>query len=180
MKIPALALGTIAMATAAALGQQARPQAHARLQVKTGLWEKTITNAQQGAMPLPDSVLSHMSPEQRARVEARMRAKQSTTTHQACLTDKDLDDLTVFEKPDPNCKPVSQTFTATEVDSQWECKLDDGITATGTLHVDILDSENANGTLHVVANGNGRQMVRDSKMTYKWLGSDCSKIHNEE
>ena len=194
MKIQAIALGTLAMATAAALGQQPRPQeqvrpqtqvrplVQVRPQVSTGLWEQTTTSTQQGATPMPDSVLSQLSAEQRARVEARMRANESnprTVTHQGCLTDKDLDNLFVFEKPDRGCKQTSQTLTATEVDTQWECTMEGGVTATGTLHVDVVDSENAHGTLHVVANSNGHEMVRDSKVTFKWLGSDCSKIHEQ-
>ena len=152
---------------------------HVRPRVKAGLWEQTITLTRQGAPPISDRVLSNLTPEQRARVEAQMRANQQprTTTHQACLTDKDLDSFRIFENSDPGCKETIRTSTGTEVDEQWECKMDDGITGKGTLHIDILSPESARGTVHMIADENGHHLVTDSRMTARWLGPDCSKMH---
>ena len=45
------------------------------------------------------------------------------------------------------------------------------------MHIDILSPESARGTVHIVADGNGQHMVTESKMTSRWIGSDCSKKH---
>jgi hypothetical protein len=163
----------MAVVTAVAVGQHVRPQ------VKTGLWEQTVTVTRQGALPMPDSVLSKLTPEQRARVEAQMRANQQprTNTSQACLTEKDLDSLKIFENSDPNCKQTVRTSTGTQIDAQWECRIEEGITGKGTMHIDIQSPESARGTVHIVADGNGQNMVTGSKMTSRWIGSDCSKKH---
>ena len=173
MKFIALGYTLIGMIAGIALGQQVRPQ------VKTGLWEQTITITRQGALPMPDSVLSKLTPEQRARVETQMRANQQprTNTSQTCLTEKDLDSLKIFENSDPNCRQTVRMSTGTQIDTQWECRIEEGISAKGTMHIDILSPESARGTVHIVADGNGQHMVTESKMTSRWIGSDCSKKH---
>ena len=173
MRFKAPGFAAITIMAAIAMGQHVRPQ------VKTGLWEQTITITRQGALPMPESVLSKLTPEQRARVEAQMGASQQprTITHQECLTEKDLDHFDIFEGPDPNCRQTVQSSTGTQIDTQWECKIDEGITGKGTMHIDILSAENARGTSHTVVDGNGQHMVTDSKMTSKWIGSDCGKMH---
>lgn len=173
MKPKAPSLVVMAMVSVIAAGQHVRPQ------IKTGLWEQSITISRHGALPMPDSVLSKLTPEQRARVEAQMGASQQprTTTHQECLTEKDLDRFSIFENPDPRCKQTIQSSTGTQIDAQWECKIEEGVTGKGTMHIDILSPESARATSHTVVDSNGRQIVSDSKMTSRWIGADCSGIN---
>ncbi|HTE88846.1 MAG TPA: hypothetical protein VK639_07845 [Terriglobales bacterium] len=44
------------------------------LNVKTGLWETTTTRITSGEIPIPAEMLARLTPEQRAKMEARMKA----------------------------------------------------------------------------------------------------------
>src|SRR5689334_10995600 len=65
------------------------------LNVKLGLWETTSTITTKGQVPVSDEMLSRLTPEQRARVEERMKAQAGdrTTTHtyKSCLTKEKLE-----------------------------------------------------------------------------------------
>ncbi len=178
MKAIILGLALTAVTAAAAQDKFVPPQ------VKTGLWEQTITMTRQGTLGLPESMLSRMTPEQRARAEARLKAGEQPYTHtetsQSCLTKKDIDDWRIFKSPDVSCKQLIVKSTGTELDAQWDCELQGGISGKGTVHFDILNPENARGTVHTIADGNGHHMVVDSKMSSKWIGSDCSKMRKNE
>ena len=50
------------------------------LNVKTGLWESTSTSTTVGQMPVPADLLAKLSPEQRAKFEARMKANSAPKT----------------------------------------------------------------------------------------------------
>jgi Protein of unknown function (DUF3617) len=154
-----------------------------RPQVKTGLWEQTITMTRQGILGMPEDVLSRLTPEQRARAEARLKTAEQPYTHsitsQSCLTEKDLEDWRLFKSSDISCKQKVINSTGTELDAQWDCQIEGGYTGKGTVHIDILSPESARGTAHTEAEGEGHRMVVESKMTSKWIGSDCSKIRNQ-
>ncbi len=45
------------------------------------------------------------------------------------------------------------------------------------MHIDFLSPESARSAVRIVADGKGQNMVTESKMTSKWIGSDCSKKH---
>lgn len=147
--------------------------------INPGLWEETITLTSRGSLSMPDSVLSQLTPEQRARVEARLKASAQpstrTSTEQQCVTAKDIEEMRVFNKPDASCKEVIRSSTGTQFDGQWQCGRD-GISGTGAIHFDILTPESARGTAHTVTNSNGHQSVTDSKIVSKWIGPDCGRL----
>jgi len=45
------------------------------LNVKPGEWESTISNDTRGQLPVPQEMIDKMSPEQRAKMEAMMKAR---------------------------------------------------------------------------------------------------------
>ena len=47
------------------------------LDVKTGQWESTMTGQTTGMPPIPDDVLNRMTPEQRAKIQAAMQAREA-------------------------------------------------------------------------------------------------------
>lgn len=177
--------GMILMAVvtmAAAAAAQSKP---VHPNVKVGLWEQTITVNRTGAMGLPESLLSRLTPEQRARVEAKMKADEANgsshkRTTQSCLTQKDLDNWDIYKTPDSNCHETVLKATSTAVDAKWECSAENGFSGTGTLHIDVDDTEHAHGTVHTIIDSNGHHMVVDSTMTSRWIGSDCSKMRKGE
>src|SRR5882724_1490051 len=73
MRTRTLIIGLVCLSSAAVwAGGKFQP-----LDVKTGLWETTTTNTHSGEMPLPAELLDRLTPEQRARMEARMKANSA-------------------------------------------------------------------------------------------------------
>jgi len=60
------------------------------LNIKTGLWQLTMTTTVSGRPPIPPEALARMTPEQRAKFEAAMKARAShgprTRTYKNCVT----------------------------------------------------------------------------------------------
>ena len=60
------------------------PQHGATLQplnIKPGLWEQTVNTTIAGEMPISTEMLNRLTPEQRARMEERMKANSAAHTH---------------------------------------------------------------------------------------------------
>ncbi len=64
------------------------------MNVKTGQCESTITSETSGQLPIPQEMLDKLTPEQRAKMEAAMKARggqgDCTTTYKRCVTNEDL------------------------------------------------------------------------------------------
>jgi hypothetical protein len=155
-------------------------QQHVRVSVKNGLWEQTVVTSRQSVPTMPESVLSKLTPEQRTRVETQIQSNREpkTDTHRSCLTDHDFDSLQILGSRNQGCKETAATSTETRVDEEWECKIGDGAIAKRTIHIDILSSETARGTVHVVADVSGRRIESDSQLTMRWIGAVCGKQRN--
>ncbi|HET7892993.1 MAG TPA: DUF3617 family protein, partial [Candidatus Sulfotelmatobacter sp.] len=84
----------------------AKPQAppNVKLQplnVKTGLWESTVTYTRTGQLPISAGTLARLTPAQRARLEERAKANagnSTTTTNQSCLKKEDLENPDFTDK----------------------------------------------------------------------------------
>jgi Protein of unknown function (DUF3617) len=169
---------TIVAATAVAAATYTPPN------VMLGLWETTASRNQQGPPPIPEGMLSRMTPEQRSRIEARMRARsgasQSNETWRSCLTQKDLNDWRLFKKDDMQCTQSldneQQTASGTELDGHWQCSFREGYTGTGTVHFVVLSPTTTQGKMHMNIQANGRQMTSDETFSSKWISSDCGEI----
>ena len=65
------------------------------LNVKAGLWETTTTRITNGEMPIPAEFLARLTPEQRGKMEARMKAnsaeKTKTNTSKSCMSKEKLE-----------------------------------------------------------------------------------------
>ena len=93
-----------------------------RLNVKTGLWEVTKTIHTEGHTPIPAAMLERLTPEQRARMEARLKAQPAdrsrTITARNCVTEQDMQKGSLFStNPNNECTEhiVNSTSTAFEV-----------------------------------------------------------------
>jgi hypothetical protein len=77
------------------------------LNVKLGLWEVTKTITTNGQLSVPPEMLSRLTPEQRARLEERMKAqsadKTTTLTYKSCLTKEKLERAEGFGEDKENC-----------------------------------------------------------------------------
>jgi Spy/CpxP family protein refolding chaperone len=122
-----LSAGTVALAA-----QKIEP-----LNVKLGLWEMTMTLKTSGQLPLPEAYLSKLTPEQRAKLEADMKARSSahehTQTYKTCLTKERV----TFDEEDKNCTRTILTSTSSKIAAKLACTQQE-VQINGTLEFEAL------------------------------------------
>ncbi len=89
------------------------------LNVKTGLWETTRTTTTSGQMPIPPELLARLTPEQRAKMEERMKAnsaeKTRASTSKSCMTKEKLEKAP-FSDEQKNCTRTIVRSTSSEAE----------------------------------------------------------------
>ncbi len=149
------------------------------LNIKPGLWESTRTIKRTGQLPIPAEMLNRLTPEQRARMEERMKANSAahtnTTTEKHCVTKEDLekDRLKVAEAKE--CTTTVINTTTTTVKAKFVCE-QEGMHATGMLELVAADPEHLNGSYHSTADAEGHTMNVEGAWSSKWLGSSCGNV----
>jgi hypothetical protein len=148
------------------------------LNVKPGYWETTRTTARSGQLPVPPELLAKMTPEQRARIEERMKASAAegpqTRVTKNCLTKETL--AKAFGLSDnPSCKRTIVTSSPSRQEFQLECTSAQ-TTSSGTVQVEAPDSEHANGKTKMSVTRGGQTMTMESTFSSKWLGAECPAI----
>lgn len=145
-----------------------------RLNVKLGLWEITSTMRFSGVPPLPKEVLDKMSPQQRAKMIADLKAasqeEPEAETGSECITQDDLD------KPfqSGNSDDCTQTVVRTTRTSQEIRLVCTGKTSgSGTFKVNTPNPESMNGTLDLKAGDGPDAFVIKGTLKGRWLGADC-------
>lgn len=154
-----------------------RPQ----LNVKTGLWEVTFTTTTSGTPPIPAEMLAKMTPEQRAKFEERVKARNAAPpqahTEKECLTEEELKKETLFgsDEDDKECKRTILSSTSSKVEARVDCE-SDGVKRSGTMTIEALSPENVKGTMHMTAASEERAMNVNSTFAAKWLGAACGDV----
>jgi hypothetical protein len=147
------------------------------LNVKTGLWERTLTLKRGGSMPIPVGMLDKLTPEQRARLEARMNASSSansrTQTEKVCVTKEQLEQPINFS--DQDCTWTILESTSKRASGNVSCR-SQGITAAGTGNFEAPDQEHMKGSAHLVSSGGGNTMTTDANFASKWLSASCGNV----
>ena len=144
------------------------------LNVKTGLWETTTTYKMAGELPIPPEMLNRLTPEQRARMEERMKARSgqsNTMTYQTCINKEDLENPDFTDRK--QCTWTTLDVNSTHAKGSASCEPDAGMTMSGAGEIIVVDQEHVKGSLHMNATGNGRGMTTDTTFTSKWLHSEC-------
>jgi hypothetical protein len=146
---------------------------YAPMDVKTGVWEVTITTQTKGS--IPESLLSNLPPDQRARIEAAMKQQfgsPRTTTHRSCVKKEDLS-KPLFDQDQKTCKATLVSASSTKRESRVECKEAEGV-GSGTLRIEATNSEAVKiaGTVAFNAGGNGFNTVING--TAKWISAVCT------
>ena len=139
--------------------------------VKLGLWEITSTTESRGAPPIDTS---RLTPEQRGRVEAALKARQGTRTEtrRECLTKEKLEkDLFGDKEEGAHCKHVVVSSTRTVRQERMECAGESKL--TGEMRFEALSREKVNGIIKMTAGEGPRTMTVNSTMAAKWIGADC-------
>lgn len=148
------------------------------LDIRPGLWQTTVITTNSDELVLPAEMLNRLTPEQRARLEARREAdsgKTRTRTYKRCLTRKQLANPD-FTK-DAQCTWTTLLSTGTRIKESVLCNYKDfGRKLRGSGEFVALDREHVNGSVHMSASGSGRAMDTTSNFSSKWLGSRCGKV----
>ena len=149
------------------------------LNVKTGLWETTMTTRMSGEIPLPAELMSKLTPEQRAAMAARMKAnsgeKTSTSTSKSCLTKEQLEKGLAFEQKDKECTQTVVTSNGNKMEMRLECDIET-VKMSGIIHVEALSPESMTGSGQTTATGGGHTMNGNIRFSAKWLGPACGSV----
>ena len=150
------------------------------MDVKTGQWETTAINHMSGLPPIPAEALSRMTPEQRAQVEAAMKATSGKPiTSKSCLSKKELAEgwNGGQQRVKDSCKTVLTTSTASKQEIHVTCA-GEGMKGGGTITIQRIDSEHVRGTGQIVAAADsnaGQPMNMNYEFTAKWIGPACTE-----
>jgi len=146
--------------------------------VKLGLWETTITSQMSGLPPIPPDALARMTPEQRARMEAAIKARSgqpNTTTSRSCVTKEKLEKGGTFGQEPKNCTHSVLESSRSKAEVKFACE-EEAMKMTGTVRYEALDSEHVKGSTDMAMSGNGRTMNASSTFTSKWVGPACGNV----
>jgi len=144
------------------------------LNVKLGLWETSVTVNSSGAPPIPPEALAKMSPEQRARMEERLKGAHSST-QKSCLTKEKLEKGLAFEEKRQNCKRTIVSSSSTHMEMQFDCTTE-RMKISGTGKVDVENPESMKGTFHMTATSERGAMETTSNISGKWIGAACGDV----
>jgi hypothetical protein len=148
------------------------------MNVKTGQWESTITSETSGQLPIPQEMLDKLTPEQRAKMEAAMKARGGqgarTNTYKSCVTKEDLQKPFGNDQERKSCKQTILSSSPSHQEIHMECEIGGG-KQSGTFKVDAVDSGTAKGSMEMVASSGGRTMNINSTFSSKWLGPACTE-----
>jgi len=169
--IAALTLSALSVAAAA-------PE---RLNVKLGLWEMTSLMRFSGVPPLPKDVLDKMTPQQRAKMIADLKAaseeEPEPETSSECITQEDLD------KPfkSSNSEDCTSTIVRTTRTTQEIRMVCIGKTkGSGTFKVNTPTPETMNGTLDLKAGDGPDAFTIKGTIKGRWLGADCGDEDSDD
>lgn len=147
------------------------------LNVRTGLWENSLTTTLSGDSMVPAGLLSKLSPERRAKMEARMRERAGagghTTTYQSCITAKELKETPFADKQ--NCKETLLSSTSTSAQIKLSCNLGDG-QASGTMQIQATSDTTVEGSGNGTATTNGQTTNISSTLKGHWVAADCGDV----
>lgn len=149
------------------------------LDVKTGLWETTIVSETSGRPPIPPELLAKLTPEQRARMEERMKANQaggpSTHISKSCITQEKLSKALTLGADTGSCSRRIISSSPNKQEYQFDCAQGDR-KQTGTVRIEATSRESIQGSVEFTFSGNGNTMTSKSKLTGKWISSDCGSV----
>ncbi|MDY6946256.1 MAG: DUF3617 family protein [Pseudomonadota bacterium] len=145
-----------------------------RLNVKLGLWEMTSIMRFSGMPPLPKEVTDKMTPQQRAKMAADLKAaaeeEPEPEVSSECVTQEDLD------KPfqSANSDDCQQTIVRTTPTSQEIRMVCTGKTkGSGVFKVNTPTPETMNGALDLKAGEGPDAFTIKGTIKGRWLGADC-------
>jgi hypothetical protein len=150
----------------------------ARLNVKEGLWEVTVTHSMTGMPAMPNispDMLAKMPPEQRARMEAIMKGTPTTDVRKECVTKDKLDNHSAFSNNRGECTRTVVASTGSRLEVKFHCE-DKQTSSDGNLLVEAIGSDNVKGTMHSVTKSGDHNMTMDFTINSKYLSPACGDV----
>jgi hypothetical protein len=151
------------------------------LNVKVGLWQMSYTTERNGALVVPTiapELWAKMSPEQRARTGARLKARAAqgarTETKQYCLTHERLSNAIFDSEQNKTCRRTMIAATAKLQQFHEEC-IEGGIKRLAEGRFEALDFDTMKGSLKVKAEGSNLLTV-NVEIAGRWIGNDCGDM----
>ncbi len=146
------------------------------LNVKTGLWRVTTITVTKGEMPIPTEMLARLTPQQRTRMEERMKARSpertTTTTEKICVTKEQLGQGPAFGEDRKQCVRKVLASTSKKANMKIECE-QEGVKGDGILQFEALAPESVTGYEHITASDGTHTMHSTSTITAHWIGPAC-------
>jgi Protein of unknown function (DUF3617) len=147
------------------------------LEVKTGVWESTITTQTSGLPQIPDSILSKMSADQRSKMEAAMKGRgggqPAAATHRYCVKKEDLTKPLFEQSDNRTCKTKLVDSSSSKREIQIDCEAPQG-KGNGTILIEARDSENVKITSRMTIRAGANTMTSNATGTAKWIGATCT------
>ena len=149
------------------------------LNLKLGLWQMTYTTAGDGVLPLQSiapELLAKMTPEQRSRTEARLKARippgSRIETKQYCLTEEKLKKA-IFNSAYEiqNCRRTVLNSTPKLQQFHEEC-LENGSTRTSDARFEALELGKLKGSIKVKSDG-AAAYAMNVEIEGRWMAADC-------
>ena len=145
--------------------------------VRPGLWLITVKANISGMPSVPPSVLAHMTPAQRAQMQARLNAAAAApTSFKSCVTPEQVRSGFDLDADHPaNCIRTIVDSSATSLTLHIECKRPRSA-SVGTVHFQATDASNVQGVVNMTVTTRGHAMTVQSQTVGKWLGADCGNV----
>jgi hypothetical protein len=145
------------------------------LNLKLGLWQMTYTIDRGSAVSIPPELLAKLTPEQRARTEARLKARAAQGPHidtkRFCLTEEKLNKAFFYENDNKSCQRTIVASSAKVLQFKQECAAADA-KRTFDGRIEALDPETLKGSLKADSTGNAASAT---DLAGRWIGADCGE-----
>jgi hypothetical protein len=147
--------------------------------VKTGLWQSTISMQSSGELPISDADLAKIPPERRQQFQAAMQAALASAAQPhvwtSCVTAEQLRKGLSFKPDDlPSCTRTVVSSTA----STWEMHEECTGAAPRTVSIRFHASSPAeiDGKIATTITRGDRTMNLNGAIHGKWLSANCGSI----
>lgn len=153
--------------------------------MKPGLWEVTTNPQMSGEMPIPEEQLAKMPPEQRARLEAAMKANMGKgakpRVYKECMTPEKIARGFEIDRhgDDSSCTRKVVSSTANELTLHDECNKADRKTVTD-VHFEVKGGTQMSGKVNVLMTAAGKSMTINTTVQGKFLNASCGSVKDAE
>jgi len=149
------------------------------LNVKTGLWQSTVSMQSSGQLPIPEADLAKMPPEKRQQFEAAMKAAMASAAQPhvvtSCVTAEQLRKGLSFKTEDhPSCKRTVVSSSSATWEMHEECS--GASPRTSTIRFHATSPEEIDGQMQMTMTRGERTMTSKGTIHGKWLSADCGSV----